>query len=99
MKKAIIFMMLALGAMTAGAKTVTSYFTVTPGMSCQNCEKKIKNNLRFEKGVKDITTSLKDQVVTVTFDDEKTSESKIIGAFKKIGYTAKVTEKKATTKK
>ena len=95
MKKSLILLMIALGAMTAGAKTVTSSFTVTPGMSCQNCENKIKTNLRFEKGVKKIDTSLADQLVTITYDDAKTSTSNLIGAFKKIGYTAKVSDGKA----
>lgn len=95
MKKSIILLMIAFGAMTAGAKTVTSSFTVNPGMSCQNCENKIKSNLRFEKGVKKITTSLSDQLVTVTYDDEKTSDANLIGAFKKIGYTAKLSDGKA----
>lgn len=95
MKKSIILLVIALSAMTAGAKTVTASFTVNPGMSCQNCENKIKTNLRFEKGVKKIATSLSDQLVTITYDDEKTSTSNLIGAFKKIGYTAKLSDGKA----
>lgn len=71
-------------------KSETVVFTVNPGMSCQNCENKIKSNLRFEKGVSDIQTSLKDQTVTVTFDPNKTNLEKITAAFKKIGYEATV---------
>ncbi len=65
-------------------------FTVLPKMSCQNCENKIKSNLRFEKGIKAIKTSIPDQKVTITFDPEKTNETKIIEAFSKIGYKASV---------
>lgn len=65
-------------------------FTVTPKMSCANCEKKIKSNLRFEKGVKAVSTSLSDQKVNVTFDPDKTDEKKLTDAFKKIGYKAVV---------
>lgn len=72
------------------AENVTAIFTVNPGMSCQNCENKIKSNLRFEKGVKNIVTSLSEQAVKVTYDPAKTSEAKLIEAFKKIGYTASV---------
>lgn len=86
-------MVIAIGCLAAD--NVTAVFSVTPGMSCQNCENKIKSNLRFEKGVKDITTSLSDQAVTITYDPAKTSETKLIGAFKKIGYTA-TTAKGAT---
>lgn len=88
MKKSVILLIAALGILSAGAKTVTTSFSVNPGMGCQNCENKIKSNLRFEKGVKKITTSLSDQLVTITFDDEKTSNAKLIQAFKKAGYTA-----------
>lgn len=100
MKKSIILLIAAFGILSAGAKTVTTAFTVNPGMSCQNCENKIKSNLRFEKGVKKITTSLSDQLVTITFDDEKTSNAKLIEAFKKVGYAAapaKPGTKKAAT--
>lgn len=66
----------------------TIELTVSPKMSCQNCEKKIKSNLRFEKGVTRIATSLKDQRVTLTYDPSKTDSTRIIQGFKKIGYTA-----------
>lgn len=62
--------------------------SVNPGMSCQNCENKIKNNLRFEKGIKLIETSLADQTVTVSYNPEKTDVEKIKQALAKIGYEA-----------
>lgn len=36
----------------------TVVLTTQPEMHCQNCEKKIKNNIRFEKGIKTIKTNL-----------------------------------------
>ena len=30
-------------------------------MHCENCEKKVKNNMRFEKGVKELSTELKNK--------------------------------------
>lgn len=36
----------------------TVFFTTTPQMHCAACENKIKNNLRFEKGIKSIETSV-----------------------------------------
>lgn len=78
-----------LGASAKSPKeSATAVFTVSPQMSCQNCENKIKSNIRFEKGVTDITTDLKGQTVTVTYDPAKTNLEKIVKAFKKIGYTA-----------
>lgn len=88
-KKIIYSLALAsLFAAAATAETREAVFTVTPPMSCGSCENKIKSNLRFEKGVKKIETSLSDQTVTVTYDDTKTDEEKIISGFKKIGYQA-----------
>ena len=44
-------------ATTAFGKDIkTVVFRTTPEMHCNNCETKIKNNLRFEKGVKEIVT-------------------------------------------
>ena len=59
-----------------------------PKMSCQNCENKIKSNLRFEKGIKSIETSLDSQTVTVVFNPKKTNVENIQKGFKKIGYAA-----------
>lgn len=89
MKQLLIVAVMAMSfALGANAETKTTVFNVNPKMSCQNCENKIKSNLRYEKGVKDIKTSLDDQTVTVTYDDAKTSPEKIASGFKKIGYTA-----------
>lgn len=64
----------------------TAIFNVMPKMSCQNCENKIKSNLRFEKGIKSIETSLDSQTVTVVFNPKKTNVENIQKGFKKIGY-------------
>lgn len=87
------FAVIALGALAG--KPVKAFFTVTPKMSCANCEAKIKKNLRYEKGIKSIVTSLDDQIVTITYDDEKTNPQNIIKGFKKIGYTAEIADEKA----
>ena len=72
-------------------------FTTTPQMHCENCEKKIKGNLRFEKGVKLIETDIEKQRVTITYDAEKTSADKLIKSFDNFGY--KATEVKPEPKK
>lgn len=66
-----------------------------PQMHCANCEKKIKNNIRFEKGIKEIETNLVDKTVTVKYDADKTTVEKIIAGFAKINYTATVVENKS----
>ncbi len=100
MKKLIYTAALAaLFATSAFAETKEAVFTVNPQMSCQNCENKIKSNLRFEKGIKKIETSLNDQTVTVTYDDTKTDSEKIIAGFKKVGYTAVAADGKSAATK
>lgn len=92
MKKTLTILALALTcAVGAFAKEQTRQvetFTVSPAMHCENCEKKIKSNLRFEKGVSKIDIDRSTQSVTITFDPDKTDETKLLKAFKKIGYTA-----------
>lgn len=53
----------------------TVFFTTTPQMHCAACENKIKNNLRFEKGIKSIETSVPNQMVTVKYNADKTTIS------------------------
>lgn len=98
MKKIItLFIALALAAGSVSTlakdksnKTVAT-FTVSPKMSCQDCENKIKSNLRFEKGVSKVETDLKSQKITVSYDASKTTPEAISKSFKKIGYTATCT--------
>ena len=54
-------------------------------MHCENCEKKVKNNMRFEKGVKELT-ELKNKTVSITYDAEKTDVKKLQAGFKKFNY-------------
>ena len=78
-----------LTAMVGLAKDIkTVVVTTQPVMHCESCENKIKGNLRFEKGVKKIETSIPDQTVTIEYDAEKTNAEKLIEAFTKFGYEA-----------
>ena len=89
MKKVIFtsaMMLIALVAMAKDIKTVV--VTTQPQMHCENCEKKIKGNLRFEKGVKEIQCDIPKQMVTITYDGEKTTPEKLIQSFSKFGYKA-----------
>ena len=91
MRKSLFAMlvMLMVSAVTFAKDIKTVVFTTTPQMHCENCENKIKNNLRFEKGVKEITTSVDNHTVTVKYDADKTTPDKIQQGFKKFGYEAR----------
>lgn len=90
MRKVIMTLAIALMGVAAQAKDIkTVIFTTQPQMHCAGCEKKIKGNLRYEKGVKRIDTSVEQQKVTVKYDADKTSAEKLQKAFKKFGYEAR----------
>ena len=66
----------------------TVVVTTLPQMHCESCENKIKGNLRFEKGVKEIQCDIEGQRVTITYDADKTNSEAIIKSFGKFGYQA-----------
>ena len=68
-------------------QTVTTKFLVE-SMECDNCVKKIEKNIAFEKGVTDIKCDLATHTVNVTYRTDRTSENKLIAAFKKIDKPA-----------
>mgnify|MGYP004641248319 FL=1 len=73
------------------AKTPADTLVVTtqPQMHCQNCEKKIKSNIRFVKSTKKIDTSVDEQKVTIVYDSKKADYDDFVAAFRKIGYEIK----------
>lgn len=92
--KKTLFAIALLAGLSASAKDIkTLVVTTQPQMHCENCEKKIKGNLRFEKGVKRIETDLKAKQVTITYDADKTNQENLFKALKKIGYEAQPAKK------
>lgn len=91
MKKNLLaaFMLVAAGNAFAKAPADTLVVTTQPQMHCQNCEKKIKSNIRFVKGTKKIITSVDEQKVTIVYDSKKANYNDFVAAFKKIGYEIK----------
>lgn len=85
----LLLTLLCCTSVTLAKDIKTTIFTTTPQMHCINCETKIKKNLRFIKGIKDIRTSVPDQTVTIKYDADKTTIPTILEAFKKIGYDAR----------
>lgn len=90
-----LFMATIIAVIAFAGDTATAVFTVSPAMHCQNCENKIKSNIRFVKGVKEISTSIENQQVTVKYDSAKTNPEAIVKALDKIGYKASTAKTKA----
>ena len=91
MKKIIMIMMaclVSLGMMAA--KEELQVVVLGCELHCQGCCDKVTKNIAFEKGVKDLTCDIKHQMVTVTYDANKTNVEKLLKAFDKIGKPARV---------
>lgn len=104
MKHFLFTFVFTLLANTAWAvnKNDTTVVSTSPKMSCANCEKKIKSNIRFVKGTKKIETSVPNQTVTIIYDGNKNTYEDYVTAFKKIGYDIQIQKnasKKTTPKK
>jgi len=100
MKKYFVLAIMALAATGMYAETLkTVVFTPTPKLTCQNCEKKVKTNIRFVKGTKTIETSVPNNTVTITYDADKATIADYEAAFKKIGRPVTVKEEPKEAKK
>jgi len=64
-------------------------------MDCHSCEQKVKKNIPFEKGVKDVTTNLDKGLVTIKYQTGRTDKDKLKKSIEKLGFTCEeVKEKK-----
>ena len=106
MKKTIITILSALMAFSASMSAVemtslTSVVAAKPKaeikevtfdahLHCANCVKKVQENIAFEKGVKDLKVSLKEQTIYVKYDASKTSVEVLKAAIEKLGVSAHV---------
>lgn len=91
MKKNLLaaFMLAVAGNTFTKTPADTLVVTTQPQMHCQNCEKKIKSNIRFVKGTRKIDTSVDEQKVTIVYDSKKADYDDFVAAFRKIGYEIK----------
>lgn len=92
---AVLFLCIA----TAMAKDFRTVVFKVEQMVCQNCEKKVKDNIKFEKGLKNFSIDLPNKVVTITYDAEKTNVEQLKAGFKKFKYEAVVLEDKKAENK
>lgn len=69
-------------------KKEKTHVTFLVSMKCENCQKRIADNLSFEKGVTDLDIDLSRKTVTIEYQPDKTSPDKLREAIRKLGYTA-----------
>ena len=70
-------------------KKQTTKFLVE-SIHCDKCVNSIEKNISFEKGVTDMKCDLETKTVEVTYNTDRTSDDKLIAAFKKINREASV---------
>lgn len=58
-------------------------------MDCHECESKLNNYLKFEKGVKDLKVDLKSNTIKVVYKSGKNTPENVAKGIKKLGYEAK----------
>ena len=96
MKRAIIIIIAALMAIPAVSmadnkpakkkKGEIKEVTFVVEIDCENCAKKITENVSFEKGVKDLKVTLADKTVALKYDAAKTSEAALKASIEELGY-------------
>ena len=81
----------------ASAKDLRTVVFYVKDMHCENCEKKVKENIRFEKGLKSLSTDVDSRTVTITYDADKTSVEELQAGFAKFNYTAELVSDQSNT--
>ena len=58
-------------------------------IDCHSCEQKIRRNIPHERGVRDLTTSLDKQLVTIVYRHGRTNVDNLKKSIEKLGFTCK----------
>lgn len=64
--------------------------TFSVHIDCQGCVNKIKKNIPYEKGVKNMKVDVEKKLVWIAYNPKKTNPAKLLEAFKKIGEAAEI---------
>lgn len=92
----LAFIGLSMGtfAQEKAKKEMTALYLTTE-MDCQSCEQKITEQLKYEKGVRDLKCDYKKQTIYVLYKSGSNTTENIIKSLSKIGYNAKEITKEA----
>lgn len=92
MKKLLILFVMAatigLASQAAGQKPQTKTVCFKSSMDCQNCQNKLTEYLKFEKGVTDLKVDLASNTVKLVYKEGKNSDETLAKAIEKKGYKA-----------
>jgi len=102
MKKLMLtaaIMIMAASTSVAQKPTGKEEVKIQTNLDCEACKKKIEDYMAFEKGVTAIKADVPSKVVTIEYRTNRTDESKLVEAIKKLGYEADVIEESGEEKK
>ena len=95
MKRIINIVLIALLTLSVSAvagprkKAELKEVTFVVHLHCENCVRKVVENVSFERGVKDLKVSMETQTVYVKYDVAKTSEETLKKSIESLGYPVK----------
>lgn len=78
-------------ALTA-AKPILKKAVYQTDLHCEKCAEKIRENISFEKGVRDLKIDVPTKEVEILFDSNKTDTLALKKAINKLGYDAKLVD-------
>ena len=90
----VISLATAISADAVSARPVLKKVVYVTSLDCETCARKIRENVSFEKGVKDLKVDVPTKRVEIQFDSNKTDTLKLKSAIIKLGYKASVVEYK-----
>lgn len=95
----LLLMPLFFAAAAAQAKDIRVAIFKVRQLECENCARKVNENIRFERGVKAIKPDIAERTVAITYDADKTTVKKLAEAFGKFDYTAEFVKEAPYSKK
>jgi periplasmic mercuric ion binding protein len=88
----LIFAALIISSLTMNARAQEQKkeetITIKTSAVCGMCKERIENDMKFEKGVTEVSLNVKTKMLTVTYKTSKTNPEKLKIAVTKIGYDA-----------
>jgi copper chaperone CopZ len=90
MKKLTFIMgliLITIGGLSA-QKVESKVVCFKSSMDCANCEKTLTENLKFEKGVKDLKVDHLSNTIYIEYKDGKNTDDGFVKAIEKKGYKA-----------
>jgi copper chaperone CopZ len=90
MKNIVVLIVLILGVtfIATAQKTENKVVCFKSSMDCANCEKTLTENLKFEKGVKDLKIDHVSNTILIEYKDGKNTDDGFAKAIEKKGYVA-----------